>query len=386
MQLVEVIYLISLAFALASIFVIYVRIRPERTFLVSYLTGYLVILVFSNLALVMITTGWIAQFPHFYKLMMPFSLLSPVISYWYVKGSLGYNYSWRTIDYAHLLPFIAVALHYMPFYFLSAEEKRPLVDAVIAEDAALINYSYGFIFTESQVYLLRTFQAIVYQTLSHLLLAKFIKANPFALLSSRSKTVFRWVRFFVWAITAYLVSLILCYALNSMRFQGIALNELIEQAVFLLTAGFVFVLSSHLLMHPRILLTLDHTIEHQAEDYLYVDLEAVKSTVVKQGWYENHQLTQPLLVEMLGLKIGIFAKAIKASRFENFNDFMNSIRLEQFVRRATPSDLERNSIEGIANQVGFKSSTTFFRVFKENFGTTPKEYLKRKQPKISAKH
>lgn len=265
MQLVEVIYLISLAFALASIFVIYVRIRPERTFLVSYLTGYLVILVFSNLALVMITTGWIAQFPHFYKLMMPFSLLSPVISYWYVKGSLGYNYSWRTIDYAHLLPFIAVALHYMPFYFLSAEEKRPLIDAVIAEDAALINYSYGFIFTESQVYLLRTFQAIVYQTLSHLLLAKFIKGNPFALLSSRSKTVFRWVRFFVWAITAYLVSLILCYALNSMRFQGIALNELIEQAVFLLTAGFVFVLSSHLLMHPRVLLTLDHTIEHQAE-------------------------------------------------------------------------------------------------------------------------
>jgi len=107
--------------------------------------------------------------------------------------------------------------------------------------------------------------------------------------------------------------------------------------------------------------------------------------VVKQGWYENHQLTQPVLVDMLGLKIGIFAKAIKASRFENFNDFMNSIRLEQFVRRATPSDLERNSIEGIANQVGFKSSTTFFRVFKENFGTTPKEYLKRKQPRISSK-
>lgn len=375
MKLMEFIYLLSLFFAVASVFVIYFQVKPERKLLTSFIVGYLLVLVISNLALVMINMGWMAQIPHFYKVMMPFSLLVPVTNYWYVKGSLGENLRFRTFEIIQLLPFVLVVIHYLPFYFLPLEQKLPVVQAVIQNSEVLVSYRYGWLFQESQVYLARTVQGIVYAILSFQILFRFKRSHAKQVLDKRSRAIYKWITFFVYSLTAYLLAQILSYIVLSLNFRGVQLNDSIEQTLFLLTALFVFGLSSYLLLNPRALLALDRSVINLNEKDSLINIHDIASKIIQENWQFNHDLTQPQLLSKLNVKPAEFSAALKSEGYVNYNDFINSIRLKCFLELATPENIERNSIEGIAGDCGFKSPATFYRFFKSKYGTTPKRYL-----------
>lgn len=379
MKLMELIYLVSLFFAVASVFVIYFQVKPERKLLTSFLVAYLLILVLSNLALVMINMGWMAQTPHFYKVMMPFSLLVPLTNYWYVKGSLGQDLKYRAIDLIQLLPFVLAIIHYVPFYLMPLEQKGPVVQAVIQNSEVLVSYQYGWIFQEIQIYVIRTVQEIIYAFLSFKALFRFRKEYPKQLLDRRSKAIHKWITFFVYTLAAYLLGKILSSIVLSLNYNGIQLNEIVEQTLFLLTALFVFGLSSYLLLNPRSLLALDKSIANLSEKEYPTNIDDIISKIIEQNWHINHELTQPQLISELNIKPTEFSMALKAAGFVNYNDFLNSIRLKCFLELATPKELERNSIEGIASACGFKSPATFYRIFKAKFKTTPKRYLSDRQ-------
>lgn len=386
MKLMELVYLVSLFFVAASIFVIYRKIKPQRMLLLTYLCGYLLILVMSNLALVMINLGWMIDFPHFYKVMMPFSLLSPVISYYYVKGSLGFKYHFKGKEYFHFLPFVAVLIHYIPFYVLSGSEKAGIVQQAIENSQMIIGLEYGFIFKESQIYILRTIQSSVYLFLSYSIITKFSKSHRIGLLGKKDQAIIKWIRFYVYTSLMYLILLVFCYIVLNFKYQGIYLDNLIEQSLFLLTAGFVFLLSSYLLINPKVLLALDQIIE-QTNDVNYQALfKQIMDDIYQNQWFKDQDLTQPQLSEKVGIKSSDFLVFLKANGYSNFNAFINSIRLECFLEKANSKALGRNSIEGVAYDCGFKSSSTFYRVFRDKYGMTPKQYLAQSKTEVLENH
>ena len=59
---------------------------------------------------------------------------------------------------------------------------------------------------------------------------------------------------------------------------------------------------------------------------------------------------------------------------ENFRDFLNTIRLENMVNHISKKDYEIKSITGLAKEYGFKSESTFYRIFKNSTGYSPSEY------------
>jgi AraC-like DNA-binding protein len=59
----------------------------------------------------------------------------------------------------------------------------------------------------------------------------------------------------------------------------------------------------------------------------------------------------------------------------SFYDYLNSLRIEEFIEKTNEGLLESMSIAGIANICGFNSKSSFYRAFKKETNMTPTEYL-----------
>jgi AraC-like DNA-binding protein len=63
----------------------------------------------------------------------------------------------------------------------------------------------------------------------------------------------------------------------------------------------------------------------------------------------------------------------------NFYGYVNGYRLGAFERALREGAADRLTIPGLARECGFKSKTSFYRLFREHYGTTPSNYLRELQ-------
>lgn len=62
----------------------------------------------------------------------------------------------------------------------------------------------------------------------------------------------------------------------------------------------------------------------------------------------------------------------------NYYSYINAFRIERFKSQATDPKFENLSIEGMARNAGFSSKSTFYKVFKESEGMTPRQFMEGK--------
>jgi AraC-like DNA-binding protein len=70
------------------------------------------------------------------------------------------------------------------------------------------------------------------------------------------------------------------------------------------------------------------------------------------------------------------SQAIKVSGFDNFNDFVNSVRIEHVKNLLAKGMLKTTTLFYIYSETGFVNHSTFYRAFKKIEGITPTEYVK----------
>jgi AraC-like DNA-binding protein len=69
------------------------------------------------------------------------------------------------------------------------------------------------------------------------------------------------------------------------------------------------------------------------------------------------------------------SEAINLSNFKNFRDCINHFRVIEFKERIQQANLKKETILGIAFESGFNSEPSFYRIFKEKTGLTPREFV-----------
>ncbi len=88
------------------------------------------------------------------------------------------------------------------------------------------------------------------------------------------------------------------------------------------------------------------------------------------------ELNLAQLSERLDWNRAEVSEIINSGFGKNFNDFVNSYRINQFKKRLQQGDNKQLSLVGLAFDCGFNSKATFNRVFKKEVKLTPTEYLK----------
>ena len=122
------------------------------------------------------------------------------------------------------------------------------------------------------------------------------------------------------------------------------------------------------------------TIEYESfidadSDEILLWKNKIKSILQQESLYKNPELTLAELAKKLDTTMSIISKTINQGFNMNFNDFINTYRIEAIKQAFEKGEHKKSTLLGIAFDCGFNSKATFNRAFKKNTGVSPKEYL-----------
>lgn len=96
----------------------------------------------------------------------------------------------------------------------------------------------------------------------------------------------------------------------------------------------------------------------------------------KKLLYRNPLLSLTELSDEMDINKKQISAIINRGFEMNFNDYVNSFRIEEVKNRLEQGEAEEFTILAIALDSGFNSKTTFNRAFKKHTGATPHQFLK----------
>jgi len=106
------------------------------------------------------------------------------------------------------------------------------------------------------------------------------------------------------------------------------------------------------------------------------DMSRIKTLFEEGKIYLDPDLSLKSLAVELGSSPSQVSEVINNGFQKNFNDFINSYRIEEVKKQLVEGRQKELSLVGVAMDCGFNSKATFNRVFKKTTGISPTQYLK----------
>lgn len=279
-----------------------------------------------------------------------------------------------------LLPFFILLVIMLPYYLLSAEEKRVILsnfEMASQADFGWINQLVSILHLAFQVFILA-----YYIRFERKLLEEYSEVESIRI---------TWLKQFL--IITLAATLLAVFSFFARTWQIPALSQLYSYHFIGIVLLFYW-LSYKALTQP-VLFGIVHdlpveeinTPSESQEKYKKSNLDAVqlneifelvKKTLEQEKLYTQTDLTLTQLAEATKLPRHQISQAINFSGSGNFFDLINAYRVEEFKRLAMLPDKKHLSLLGIAQEAGFNSKASFYAVFKKKTGQTPAEYLETK--------
>jgi AraC-like DNA-binding protein len=300
-------------------------------------------------------------YPHLLAADFPLPLVHGPFLFLYSQALTRGNVS--KISTLHFAPALCVLLYLIPFFTLPTEEKITIFK----------NQGAGY-----EVFnMIRTFanlsSGVLYVILTSIVLAKHRKAILHQF-SSTEKINLQWLQYL-----SYWIGLIWLFVLfgNEELIYG-------STVLFILFIGF-FGIRQVGVFHSQKELEVNEEIEvpekrkyqksglrEDASEILHRDLSQLMST---QKLFRESELSLADLAQHLNTQPNYLSQVINEREGKNFYDYINTLRIEEFMRVAQAPESKKFTLLGLAQECGFKSKSSFNRYFKKVTGKSPSEFL-----------
>lgn len=308
--------------------------------------------------------------PHFINLASPFLFLLGPSFYLYIKSLTNENFRIDQKDVVHLVPFILVIFYHLEFYFYPGEYKIRLFDF----------FKYNDI--ESVPYIVLVYTgAHVLQTLFYLILSfKILKELNLSSNKKDEKLSF-WLRKFcvffgIYWLVIFIWILYLTFA--SGFFYEVDLIVMLATSFLINLLAFVVIyynseFSSYLLDRTN----KKYIKSSLSEEHSKAILKKLVNLMEHKKIYTNPSLKISDLAQELNTSTNIISQVINQEMKMNFFEFVNNYRINEAMRRLSDPKFSHITIIGIANDSGFANKNTFNRLFKEQTGLTPSQFIRK---------
>lgn len=316
-------------------------------------------------------SGRILDFPHFFKTGSPVFYLLAISIYWLGQSHLNQKKSLQLLDYFVLLVPIINFIEFLPIYRLSTIEKQEYLFSLM-EDRDQIIYAFeGWIPT----YLHFLFQVSLGLLVSiHLLVSTILKRKNGQ--KTVNKSDFKWLIYLSSLFLTFYLGAFLMLVLDTETFQ-------IHQNASWLFATTILALLLLLFLEPSILYGSTLGFKPSSGQKIIVPIEesdaqkyreALDKYFLTEGGYLHPDFRQQDLADYLEITKNKLSLIINQLFEQNFNQLINDKRIEIAIQKLKTEKSKSLTLEGIAQEVGFKSRTTFNKAFQEKTGLTPSEF------------
>lgn len=109
----------------------------------------------------------------------------------------------------------------------------------------------------------------------------------------------------------------------------------------------------------------------------YNDLfDQIEGFMEERHVFKNPDFNITSLSSMLKVSTSYASRAIRYSEYANFNNYLNSKRIQYVIQLIHTADLEKVTLLYIYSEAGYKNQSTFNAAFKKLRGVTPSEYIR----------
>ncbi len=96
----------------------------------------------------------------------------------------------------------------------------------------------------------------------------------------------------------------------------------------------------------------------------------------KEKVYLNSELSLKQVADRLQTNTKYLSQVVNKHFGSNFQTYLNTFRVEEAKKKVLDPALSHLTLYGIALQCGFKNKSTFYKVFKDITGLTPRAFIK----------
>jgi len=297
-------------------------------------------------------------------------LALPPLFYFYVTSLIRSEFTFTKKNWLHLAPFFLSQSYAIIVYFATMRTSYLTEKETIAS-SFYFNEVKGF---EEYLIILST---LIYLYLIH----RHIKNYSIWLSNNMSNTSFSELGFLKSLIILFLfvsiystVNLILDYLLdhpNEWRWQ---LSHLIIAAL-VYYMGLVGYKNADLIPQ-HFSSSLNRKVKKDRPVNLNV-LAKLNDAIQTDKVHLNPKLSLQELSKTLEINDTILSNTINAHYKKNFRSLINDLRVKEVENRLRNEDFDNLSFLGLANECGFNSEASFYRIFKHTTGFTPKQFLEK---------
>lgn len=179
-----------------------------------------------------------------------------------------------------------------------------------------------------------------------------------------------WYYFMGFALVVYYI------AINGFNAVSIPLRKLLFEPELLLQYQ-----QQHILLPAPVKTTiLDaefEVIDNELKEDVVIEQwkQKIISVMEEEKLYEDAELTLTELAKKLSTNSSVLSRVINRGFQLNFNDFVNSYRIQAVTQMLKAGEQKNQTLLGIAFDCGFNSKATFNRAFKKQTGFNPKEWM-----------
>ncbi|WP_299113906.1 helix-turn-helix domain-containing protein [uncultured Winogradskyella sp.] len=281
--------------------------------------------------------------------------------------------TWKEI--IHFIPFIIVFIWILPFYIKSPSEKLDIIKSIYVSgqrpETEIMQYLY-------------VFHIGIYCLLGYFILKrKSVLFSSYDSDDTQHKLNKRSLNLYLLISIISLISFLICLIAH---FYGVYYGlvdkftiSLLVLLVLLLQVYFTFKgydekLEIEFDSLPKQKLNNNHVLKTEEFKNLMLDLNELMET---KKLYRNPNLKIISVAEELNVSMHQLSAAINQQNGNNFFDYINKLRIEELKTTLLDGSKKNLTLFAIARESGFKSNSSFYRVFKKYVGDTPKQFIKK---------
>jgi AraC-like DNA-binding protein len=325
--------------------------------------------------------GWYKIAPHLIWTNVPVWFLIAPLLFLHTKKAVKPSENKLNIkDLAHFLPAVVAVIYVFPFYLNSVSEKIEIFQSFYSQtsniDYVQLLYflqilSYAIIGT----YKIRNYLRNINEQNSN---SKFIHLQ---LISSMYYILIGYI------LVAIAITLVIKFAVNAgwevyaLSFFTLSLTILL--ATYLLLNSYFANQENFLKMDYK----LSNEIEIRKTKYSTSSLDdndmkkilmRLETIMLEKKPYQNPELKLSDLAKLSGIPSHHISQSLNQVKGISFFNFVNQYRVEAVISKLKNNQQQSVTLLAIAEECGFNSESSFYRIFKTVTGKTPNSYWRRK--------